>query len=157
MKASKKAPKTHLEPAASPEAWQLINKVHSRTNGHLKSTHALEVPGAGCFLKVVTEGALSTSVESVCFAPGVSIRDDGHGGLKLVGAPGAPKFTITTGIARWVGETGQRVDAKLAEMDTIERLSAFIHKTWKITPTLKQVTEMRTYLCGHCGHKPVGS
>ena len=160
MKASKKAPKTHLEPAASPEAWQLINKVHSRTNGHLKSTHALEVPGAGCFLKVVTEGALSTSVESVCFAPGVGVKTDAAGNRSLVNTSG-PAFTLATNCtapwSAWVGEAGQRLDAKLAEMDTVERLNAYIQRTWKITPTLRQLDELRKYLCGHCGHKPVGS
>ena len=125
----------------------------------MKSTKALEVPGSGCFLQVTTQNNGEVS-ESVCFAPGVGVKTDAAGNRSLVNTSG-PAFTLATNCtapwSAWVGEAGQRLDAKLAEMDTVERLNAYIQRTWKITPTLRQLDELRKYLCGHCGHKPVGS
>jgi hypothetical protein len=108
-------------------------------------TQALEIPNAGCLVK--KDGAM-------CFVPNAKIEKTPAGG-KLVGTrtcetlitwtSGDPK-TASTG---WVGDAGERLDAKLKALNLTDELNKFIQKTWKITPTVKQLSALRTLIGGH--------
>jgi len=78
------------------------------------SVQAAEVPGAGCFVMVANK--------HVCFAPGVTLKREGAK-LSLVAAPstqivfttlGSTSGTTTT---QWIGDAGEKLDAKLAEFE----------------------------------------
>ena len=69
--------------------FQLLSKASSETEGWMKSTKAMEVPG-GCVVQVTTQQRnvdLTYSVaEAITFVPGVQIAVDQNGGRKLVAA-----------------------------------------------------------------------
>lgn len=72
----------------NPDNFQLLCKASSQSEGWMKSTKAMEIPGAGCLVQVTTQqkdqyGAYSTA-EALTFVPGVKIKDDINGGRKLV-------------------------------------------------------------------------
>jgi hypothetical protein len=64
------------------DSFQLLFKASSKTEGWMKSTKAMEVPG-GCVVRVTTQQA-SSIAEALTFVPGVRVVDDEHGGRKLV-------------------------------------------------------------------------
>lgn len=68
------------------DAWQLLCKASSQSEGWMKSTKAMQTP-TGCLVQVTThqkhrDGA-STIAEALTFVPGVRIVDDVNGGRKL--------------------------------------------------------------------------
>ena len=73
-------------------------------------TQAAEIPDAGCFVKFAEK--------NVCFAPNVTIHV-GAGGAPSLGAACSTRITFTTtrdrssGTNQWVGNAGDKLDAKL--------------------------------------------
>jgi len=70
------------------DTWRLICKASSQSEGWMKSTKALEVPLAGCFVQVTTQqknldGTYSIA-EAVTWARGVKIGKDTNGNPALV-------------------------------------------------------------------------
>jgi len=71
------------------DMFRLLCKASSQTEGWMKSTKAMEVPG-GCVVQVTTQqrnadGSYAVA-EALAFVPGVKIYDDNNNGRKLVSA-----------------------------------------------------------------------
>jgi hypothetical protein len=69
-----------------PDLFRLLCKASSQSEGWMKSTKAMEVPG-GCVVQVTTQqrnpdGSYAVA-EAVCFVPGVKVYEDVYGGGKL--------------------------------------------------------------------------
>lgn len=62
----------------NPDAWQLICKASSQSQGWLKSTKAMEIFGLGTLVQVSTQQG-SNVAESIAFVPFASIETDEHG------------------------------------------------------------------------------
>lgn len=72
------------------DAWRLICKASSKSQGWMKSTKAMEISGVGCIVAWSTQqksadGSYAVA-EAGVFVPGVTIADDVNGGRKLVKA-----------------------------------------------------------------------
>lgn len=70
------------------DAFKLISKASSVTEGWLKSTKAYEIINSGCLVQVTTQqrnpdGSYSVA-EALTFIPYVKCVQDENGGLKLV-------------------------------------------------------------------------
>lgn len=65
------------------DMFQLLCKAYSESEGWMKSTKAMEIPGIGCVVQCTTQQGDNVS-EAVTFVPGVKIVDDVHSGRKLV-------------------------------------------------------------------------
>ena len=63
--------------------FQLLSKASSKSQGWMKSTKAMEVPGVGCVVQVTTQQGGQVA-EALCFVPGVTIYPDRDGGRCLV-------------------------------------------------------------------------
>jgi hypothetical protein len=63
------------------DLFQLLSKAASKSEGWMKSTKAMEVPG-GCVLQVTTQQGDNVA-EALTFVSGVKVVDDEHGGRKL--------------------------------------------------------------------------
>lgn len=55
------------------DLWKLISKAHSKSEGWMKSTKAMEVPG-GCVVQVSTQQGERVA-EAITFVPGVRIEE----------------------------------------------------------------------------------
>jgi hypothetical protein len=69
------------------DTFALLCKASSESEGWMKSTKAMQVPG-GCVVQVTTQqrnydGTYSVA-EALTYVPGAQIADDKHGGRKLV-------------------------------------------------------------------------
>lgn len=69
------------------DMYRLLCKASSQSEGWMKSSKAMEVPG-GCVVQVTTQqknadGSYAVA-EALTFVPGVKIADDENNGLKLV-------------------------------------------------------------------------
>lgn len=64
------------------DTFKLICKASSQSEGWMKSTKAMEIPGSGCVVQVTTQqrnlDGTYALAEAVCFVPGARIVDD-HG------------------------------------------------------------------------------
>jgi hypothetical protein len=62
------------------DLWRLISKAYSEEEGWMKSTKAMEIPGAGCLVQVTTHqknyGGTHSIAEALTFVPGVQICTD---------------------------------------------------------------------------------
>ena len=71
-----------LQTFGDADAWQLLCKASSESEGWMKSTKAMVVPG-GCLVQVTTQQRNPDSsyavAESVTFVPGVVVDEDGEG------------------------------------------------------------------------------
>ena len=65
-----------VEHEGDPGQWVCIAKAWNKSEGWMKSTKVLEVPGAGCFLQVTTKEKDAVA-EAVCWAPGVKLIEGG--------------------------------------------------------------------------------
>jgi len=69
------------------DMFQLLCKASSETEGWMKSTKAMQLPG-GCVVQVTTQQRNSDGsyaiAEGVTYVPGVRIVDDENGGRKLI-------------------------------------------------------------------------
>jgi hypothetical protein len=70
------------------DMFRLLCKASSQSEGWMKSTKAMEVPG-GCVVQVTTQqlgiGADAFAIaEALTFVPGVRIADDVNNGRKLI-------------------------------------------------------------------------
>jgi hypothetical protein len=72
-----------LKVVGNGDMFQLLCKASSREQGWMKSTKAMEIPGAGCIVQVTTQHNEHVA-EAVCFVPGVKVAADDNGGRKLV-------------------------------------------------------------------------
>ena len=104
-------------------------------------TCALEIPNAGCL--VFAEKAL-------VFVPNCTIKDGKLVGTKEVVSyisftSGTPSGTASTATKtyEWVGDGGEKLDRALKAKSVTDALNQFIQKTWKITPTVKQLSALR--------------
>ena len=75
------------------DMFRLLCKASSDEEGWMKSTKAMEIPGAGCVVQVTTQqrgmdGTYAVA-EAVTFVPGVALADDENQGRKLVSLPSA--------------------------------------------------------------------
>ena len=68
------------------DAFQLLCKASSESQGWMKSAKAMEIPGVGCVVQVTTQQGDNVA-EAVTFVPGATIVDsEVNGGRKLVKA-----------------------------------------------------------------------
>jgi len=72
------------------DAWRLMSKASSETQGWMKSAKAKEILGVGCLVQITTQqrnpdGSYAVA-EAIAFVPGVRLVDDEHGGRTLVAA-----------------------------------------------------------------------
>ena len=72
------------------DAFQLICKAHSESEGWMKSTKAMQINGVGCLVQVTTQqrnpdGSYAVA-EALTFVPGVCLRPDGSGAREIVRA-----------------------------------------------------------------------
>ena len=75
------------------DTFRLLCKTSSNSEGWMKSSKAMEIPGVGCVVQVTTQqksnvigssyGELWSVAEALVFVPGVKIVDDINGGRKL--------------------------------------------------------------------------
>jgi len=65
------------------DTFKLIAKASSRSEGWMKSTKAMEIPGVGCVIQVTTQQGDNVA-EALTFVPGVK-TDDLMRGSKVVG------------------------------------------------------------------------
>lgn len=65
--------------------FKLLNRVTNTKAGWTKRIKALEIPGVGCIVHMITEHNTHTTSETSVFIPGVRIVDTGNnGGRRLV-------------------------------------------------------------------------
>jgi len=57
------------------DTWKLICKAWSEEEEWMKSTKAMEIPGAGCMVQVSTQNE-ELIAEAVTFVPGAKIKED---------------------------------------------------------------------------------
>ena len=72
-----------LETWGDADMFKLLCKASSQFEGWMKSTKAMEIPGAGCLVQVTTQQG-DQIAEALTFVPNVKIADDENGGRKLV-------------------------------------------------------------------------
>lgn len=72
-----------IEVVGNGNAWQLLSKASSKSQGWMKSTKAYEIPGVGCLVQVSTQQGDNVA-EAIQFIGLVKIVDDENGGRKLV-------------------------------------------------------------------------
>jgi len=70
------------------DSFRLLFKASSESEGWMKSTKAMEMPGVGCNVQVTTQqrnpdGSYALA-EAGWFVPGVKIVDDENNGRKLI-------------------------------------------------------------------------
>lgn len=65
------------------DMFRLLCKASSVSQGWMKSTKAMEIPGLGCVVQVTTQQGNNVS-EALTFVPMTTIVDDVNGGRKLV-------------------------------------------------------------------------
>jgi len=69
------------------DSFRLLCKASSQAEGWMKSTKAMEIPGAGCVVQVTTHqrnhDGTNSVAEALTFVPGVRITPDVNGGNKL--------------------------------------------------------------------------
>ncbi len=81
------------------DMWQLLCKASSESEGWMKSTKAMEIPGMGCVIQVTTQQGENVS-ESTTFVPKVRIVPDlKNGGRKLVRMGWIQRLRAMVGLA----------------------------------------------------------
>lgn len=65
-----------------PDAWKCICKASSRTEGWMKSTKAMQIPGIGLLVQATTQQGEHIA-ESVTFVPGCKLEHK-HGWWRIV-------------------------------------------------------------------------
>ena len=154
----KQAKASGVESIGSLGTWKVVQKAWNRKEGWMRSTKALEIPGAGCLIQVTTREGKQIA-ETACFVPDVKLEanPDGSHTLKATGLA-ATQITFTSGASGtpvsesrtvWYGTAGDELDRKIKAGEvtqTICRLNGFIQATWKITPTSKQLAALRALL-----------
>lgn len=71
-----------LQVVGNGDMFQLLCKASSKTEGWMKSTKAMHIPGIGCVVQVTTQQG-GRVAEAVCFVPGAVVAEDIDGGRKL--------------------------------------------------------------------------
>lgn len=75
----------------NPDAWRLICKASSESEGWMKSTKAMELPN-GCLIQVTTQQGDNVA-EAVTFVPDIRIYEYETGeGRRCAFAAGSPKY-----------------------------------------------------------------
>lgn len=72
-----------VEVFGNPDAFQLICKASSKSEGWMKSTKVMEIPRRGCIVQVSTQQGDNVA-EALCFVPDVAILVDDNGNKKIV-------------------------------------------------------------------------
>lgn len=111
---------------------------------------AVEIPNAGCIVK---------SPVGLVFLRDVAIVDGELKGLRQVesiisfttsASPAVETKGTSTGTTstsyHWIGDAGDKLVEKLKARNLIDELNKFIQKTWKITPTVKQLSALKELL-----------
>lgn len=83
-----KANTPDLETVGNCDSFKLLFKAGSRSQGWIKSTKALPIPGRGVVLQVTTQqrnkdGSISMVAEALTFVPGAKVVEDINGGNRL--------------------------------------------------------------------------
>lgn len=65
------------------DMFKLLCKASSKSEGWMKSTKAMEIPGVGCIVQVTTQN-WDNVAEALTFVPNVKIEKDVNGGCRLV-------------------------------------------------------------------------
>jgi len=80
---------TDIKVTGDGNLFTLLSKASSESQGWMKSTKAMEIPGVGCVVQVTTQQRnmdFSYSVaEALTFVPGVKIVEDVNNGRRLQG------------------------------------------------------------------------
>ena len=66
------------------DAWELIAKASSQSQGWMKSTKVMEIDGVGCIVQVTTQQNDNVA-EALVFVPGVCLET-------TASVPGSPRF-----------------------------------------------------------------
>lgn len=72
-----------VEVFGNPDAFQLICKASSKSEGWMKSTKVMNIPRRGCVIQVSTQQGDNVA-EALCFVPDVAIGEDENGNKKIV-------------------------------------------------------------------------
>lgn len=150
----KQAKASGVESIGSMATWKVVQKAWNKREGWMKSTKALEIPGAGCLVQVTTQQK-DKLAEALCFVPDVKLEPnpDGSHTFKHTGLT-ATQITFTSATTGspaseaktvWYGDAGEKLDRLLGQR---ARLNKFIQETWKITPTAKQLSALTKLLKG---------
>tara|TARA_B100000780_G_scaffold152500_1_gene106558 strand:- start:990 stop:1283 length:294 start_codon:yes stop_codon:yes gene_type:complete len=65
------------------DTFKLISKASSQSEGWMKSTKAMEIPGVGCVVQVTTQQG-SNIAEALTFVPGVRIHEERDRYVKVI-------------------------------------------------------------------------
>lgn len=65
------------------DMFQLLCKASSKSQGWMKSTKAMEIPGAGCIVQVTTQQGDNVA-EALTFVPWTTVVPDTNGGRRIV-------------------------------------------------------------------------
>lgn len=71
-----KAKVSDIEAVGDPDAWKLLSKVSSKSQGWMKSTKVMEIPGSGLVMQVSTQQGDNVA-EALEFIPGAVLQDVG--------------------------------------------------------------------------------
>ena len=85
--ADAKAKISDIKAVGNGDQWALLGKASSESQGWMKSSKAMEIPGVGCVVQVTTQqrnpdGSYAVA-EAVCFVPDTHLVSDINGGRKL--------------------------------------------------------------------------
>lgn len=72
-----------LEIFGNGDAFQLICKASSKSEGWMKSTKAMEIEGLGCIVQVTTQQDDNVA-EALTFIPGAEVLTDANGNRSIV-------------------------------------------------------------------------
>lgn len=72
-----------IEIIGNGDIFQLLCKASSQSQGWMKSTRAMEIPGLGCLVQVTTQNKDNVA-EALCFIPDTRIEKDVNGGGKII-------------------------------------------------------------------------
>jgi len=73
-----------IEKYGDPDKWKLLCKASSKSQGWMKSTKAMNIPGFGCIVQIFEQQGdkLATSITHI---QGVGVYPSVHGGYRLCG------------------------------------------------------------------------
>lgn len=78
-----KAKIADIEVVGDGNLFSVLSKASSKTQGWMKSTKAMEIPGVGCIVQVTTQHGNNVA-EALTFVPNTKIAPDINGGRKLI-------------------------------------------------------------------------
>jgi hypothetical protein len=139
-----------------------MSKQSDWVNVDVTGTQALEIPKLGCLVRhgagfgasmvFVPEAAIENGelVISPVSHTRITFSSDAQtsntGWVGTAGENLAAELRSLGGGFKNVGKAGENLTAKLKNLSKVDKVNAFITKTWKITPTTKQLHALRELL-----------